>query len=160
MTGGLSLWQLLFGVMGKPLLIVLLPVYLFALIKGDRTDRLIVHVLAIGAVLNFTLALHQQASGQTGQYKGDQLIIDVLLLAATTFIATRSSRRYPIVMAATQLNIVLAELLSWVGLIAHEKTLSMLIGFAAVIQLGTFAWGLTVQQIQRRHTAFAETLAH
>ena len=153
MTSGLSLWQMLFEIMGKPLLIALLPVYLFALIKGDKTDRLSVHILAIAAVLDLTLALHQQASGQIGQSRSDQLVIDLLLLAAQTVIATRSARRYPIVMAAAQLIIVLAELLSAVGLITLEKALSALIGIAATIQLGAFAWGLVVHCVRRRYSA-------
>ena len=153
MTSGLSLWQMLFEIMGKPLLFALLAVYLFALIKGDKTDRLSVHILAIGAVLDLTLALHQQASGQRSQYRNDQLVIDLLVLAAQTVIAMRSSRRYPIVIAAAQLIIVLAELLSAVGLIALEKTLSALIGIAATIQLGAFAWGLVVHCVRRHNSA-------
>lgn len=153
MTDGLSLWQMLFEIMGKPLLIALPPVYLFALIKGDKTDRLSVHILAIGAVLDLTLALHQQANGQRGQSRNDQLVIDLLLLVAQTVIATRSSRRYPIFIAAAQLIIVLAELLGAVGLIALGKTQSALIGIAATIQLCAFGWGLAVHCIRRRNSA-------
>ena len=39
MTGGLSLWRILFDSGGNPLLIALLPLYLYALIKGDKTNR-------------------------------------------------------------------------------------------------------------------------
>ena len=160
MTGGLSLWQMLFDTMGQSLLIVLLPAYLFALIKGDKTDRLCAHVLAIGAVLDMMLAVHQQASGEPWQYRGDQLIIDLLLLATQTVVATRSSRRYPIIIAAAQLIIVLTELLNSGGLIAEEKTLSVLIGFAAAIQLGAFTGGLVAHYTRRRKSAAATAFAH
>ena len=160
MTGGMSLWQMLFDLFGRSLLIALMPVYLFALIKGDKTDRLCVHVLAIGAVLNVMLALHQQGSGQRLLYRADQLGVDIALLAAQMFIATRSSRRHPIFIAAAQLIIVLTGLLDAVGLIALRETLSVLIGFAATIQLGAFAWGLTIHQARRRIGAKAGTFAH
>ena len=160
MTGGLSMWQMLFDTLGKPLLIGLLPIYLFALIKGDKSDRLCAHVLAIGAGLDLMLALHQQASGQRWLYRGDQLIIDVLLLAAQTFIATRSSRRYPIVIAAAQLILVVTEMLNWAGLIAHEETLSALIEFDGIIQLSAFAGGLIVSSSRRRNRAAAPAFEH
>ena len=39
MTSSLSLWHLILQGGGRPLLIAFLPLYLFALIKGDKTDR-------------------------------------------------------------------------------------------------------------------------
>ena len=149
MTGTVSLWQVLFGRLGNQLLIALLPLYVFALIKGDKTDRACAHILAIGTVLYLLLALDPRHARQSWPYSSGQVGIDVLLLAAQTMIALRSSRRYPIIMAAAQLLIVIAGALAAAGLIAQQMTLAMMIAGAAIIQLGAFVVGL-IKQFQRR----------
>ena len=159
MTGGLSVWQLLFGYGGNPLLIAVIPLYLFAGIKGDKTDRASAHVLASGAVLYVLMAHDQPNARPSWPYSADQLGIHALLLTAQTVIALRSSRRYPIIMAATQLLIVMAGVLGAAGLIAHEKTFFVIAGGASVIQLGGFIVGLTAHCKWRRNAAPATVFA-
>jgi hypothetical protein len=142
MTSSLSLWHLILQGGGRPLLIAFLPLYLFALIKGDKTDRACAHVLAISAVLSLVLGLDKESAGRSWPYGSDKMGIDTLLLVAQITIALRSSRHYPIVIAAAQLLIVIAGALNTAGLIAHESTLSMVFAGAGLIQMGAFAGGL------------------
>lgn len=159
MTGGLSVWQLLFGYGGNPLLIAVIPLYLFVLIKGDKTDRACAHVLTIGTVLCVLLTLGQPTARPSWPYSADRLGIDALLLAAQTVIALRSSRSYPIVMAAAQLLIVMAGALTAAGLIAQEKTFSVITGGAVIIQLGALLVGLIAHRIRLRNAAPAAVFA-
>lgn len=160
MTGSLSLWQLLFDFAGKPLLIAVLALYLFVLIKGDKTDRACAHLLTIGTVLCVLLTLGQPNARPSWPYSADRLGIDALLLAAQTVIVLRSSRRYPIVMAAAQLLIVIAGALAAAGLIALEKTFSVITGAAAIIQLGSLLVGLIAHRIRLRNAAPAAVFAN
>ena len=159
MTGGLSLWRILFDSGGNPLLIALLPLYLYALIKGDKTNRSCAHVLAIGVLLGVLLAPDQSNDLRNRSYGADHLGIETLLLAAQTVIALRSSRRYPVVMAAAQLLIVIAGALGVAGLIAQEKTRSIMMGAAALIQLSAFVIGLIAHRTRRRNAAATVVLA-
>lgn len=142
MTGALSLWQLLFELGGIPLLIALLPLYLMALTKGDSTDRACAHVLAFGVLLFVLLSLDQRNTPPRWPYSVGQLLGDLLLLTVLMATAVNSVRRYPVIMAAAQLLIVLAGSLAVAGLIAQEKALAAMIGAAAIIQLGAFVIGL------------------
>ena len=147
MTGALSLWQLLFELGGIPLLMALLPLYLMALTKGDPTDRACAHVLAFGGFLFVLLSLDQHNRLPNWPYSAGQLAGDLLLLTALTAIAVNSVRRYPVIMAATQLLIVLSGSLAVAGLLAQGQALAVMTGAAASMQFAAFVIGLV------RHSA-------
>ena len=159
MTGTLSLWQLLFELGGIPLLIALLPLYLMALTKGDPTDRACAHVLAFGVLLFVLVSLDQRSNLPSWSYGAGHLAGDLLLLTALTAIALHSARRYPVIMAASQLLIVLSGLLAVSGLIAQGKPLAAMIGVAAGIQFAAFVIGLVRYGTGRRRSASAMVVA-
>ena len=159
MISGLSLWQLFYEYGGDPLLLALLPLYLVALSKGDPTDRACAHVLAIGIVLFVLLALDRRNTLPSWPYGAGQVVGDVLLLAALTAIAVHSSHRYPLIMAAAQLLIVLAGTLAAAGLIAHEGTLAAMLGAAALIQLAALGFGLVYSRMRHPRKAIAPVFA-
>ena len=150
MTGAQSLWQVLFQMGGIPLLIALLPLYLFALAKSDPTGRACTHVLAFGVGLFALFALDQRSNPFDWAYSAGQLVADILLLTALSAISVHSSRQYPIIMAAAQLLIVLAGSLAVAGLIAPGNALAAIIGAAAGIQLAAYAVGLVRPGTNRR----------
>lgn len=159
MISGSSFWQLVYGYGGSPLLLVMFPLYLAALNKGDPTDRACAHVLAIGLVLFALLALDRPGTLPNRPYGMAQAVSDLLLLTVLTAIAVNSSRRYPMIMAAAQLLIVLAGTLAAAGLIAQAKTLSVMLGAAGLLQLAAGAAGLIYPCIRRHFRAEAPAFA-
>lgn len=159
MTGVYSLWQLLIELGGVPMLVALLLLYLMALTKGDPTDRACGHVLMIGAILFLLAALDPDNGRHSWTFGLGQSLTDLLILAALSAIAVSSSRRYPIIMAAAQLLIVLIGMLAVTHLIVQEKTLAAMIGAAASIQVGAFVVGLIDRSPGHRHGATATTTA-
>ena len=134
--------QLIWSAGASPLLIAFLPLYLYALTNGDKTDMASGHVLALGALLSFTLGFYLAKPAPGWPYSAGQIGIEGLLLAAQTAIALQTSRHYPIVMAAAQLLVVIAGGLSLMRLIGQPQTLLVILAGASIIQLGAFACGL------------------
>ena len=141
------------------MLLALLPVYLFVLTKGDPTDRACAHVLAIGLVLFVLLALNRRHSLPSWPHGASLVIGDLVLLTALAAIAVHTSRRYPLIMAAAQLLIVLAGVLAATGLIGQEKTLRVIIGAAALLQIVALGCGLIYLHVRRSRDTIAPDFA-
>ena len=138
--------QLIWSAEVSPLLIALLPLYLYALAEGDKTDLACIYVLAFGALFSFALGLYAGKPAQTWPYSASQLGIDALLLTAQILIALRAPRYYPILMAAAQLLVVIAGALSVARLVGQPKTLMVVFAGAATIQFAAFACGLAARR--------------
>jgi hypothetical protein len=152
---GFSFWQMLYDWTGLWLAVALAAVYLFALLRGDKTGREFANILAIGAVLDMLLALNGRAIPQSFSAIEDQLGIEALLLAVQTALALRSARHYPIAIAAAQLLIVIAVALGAAGLIHRQESLGWLMVGLTIIQLGVFGYGLWAHRIRRPDNAGA-----
>ena len=159
MNAGVSLWQVANDFSGLWGVAAGFPIYLFALLRGDKTARQFAHVLAIAVVLDTVLAQNSRANPQFWPSIDDQLGIDALLLAVQTVLALRSPWHYPIVIAAGQLLIVIAGALAAAGLIARQGTLGWMVAGSTLIQLSAFAYGLIVHRTRRRRRASAPVFA-
>ena len=135
---------------GVPLLLAFLPLYLYALIKGDKTDLDCGHVLALSALISFTFRLNPGKPAQVWPFAAEQFGVESLLLAAQIAIALRTRRFYPLVMAAAQLLIVIAGALSMARLIGKPKTLMMIFAGTSLIQFGAFACGVIARRRPHR----------
>ena len=144
---GVSLWQIAFQLSGPAVLAAAVPLYLLALLKGNKDSRHVAHVLAIGAVLDTLFATSARHA------IGDQLGIDALLLAALTVLALRAQHHFPIVIAAMQLLIFSTDALAATSFIAEHQVLLWLICGPAIIQLGTFVAAIIAHQF--RHSRHA-----
>ena len=147
----MALWRTLHDLSGIWGLMLLCPLYLFALLRGDPTGRALAHVLAAGASLGTMLATIE--AGPMQQASEGQLGLDTLLLAAQIVLSLRSLRHYPIAIAAAQLQIVLIDAFAWAGLIAQPATALWLGGLLGAIQLGVFSYGVITHRTPRRSRA-------
>ena len=147
----MALWHTLHDLSGIWGLMLLCPLYLFALLRGDPAGRAFAHVLAAGALLGTMLATVEAGSGRLS---GDgQLGLDTLLLAAQVVLCLRSPRLYPMAIAAAQLLIVLAAAVAGAGLIGQPATAQWLGGLPGAIQLAVFTYGMVTHRTRRRDTA-------
>lgn len=159
----MGLWYVLADLCGVWGLIVLAPLYLFAVLRGDSTGRAFAHVLASSALLG-TMMATELATGSADTKPlplagGDLLGLDALLLAAQIVLTLRSPWLYPIVIAAAQLLIVFVDAIDAAGLTAQPATALWLGGLAGAIQLAAFCYGLIAHRTRRRRKAMKHKLA-
>ena len=163
----MGLWYVLADLCGVWGLIVLAPLYLFAVLRGDSTGRAFAHVLASSALLGTMMATGLATELATGSADtkplplagGDLLGLDALLLAAQIVLTLRSPWFYPIVIAAAQLLIVFIDAIAAAGLTAQPATALWLGGLAGAIQLAAFCYGLMAHRTRRRRKAMKHKLA-
>lgn len=163
----MALWYILADLCGVWGLIVLAPLYLFAVLRGDSTGRAFAHVLASSALLGTMMATGLATELATGSADtkplplagGDLLGLDALLLAAQIVLTLRSPWLYPIVIAAAQLLIVFVDAIDAAGLTAQPATALWLGGLAGAIQFAAFCYGLMAHRTRRRRKAMKHKLA-
>lgn len=163
----MGLWSVLADLCGVWGLIVLAPLYLFAVLRGDSTGRAFAHVLASSALLGTMMATGLATELATGSADtnplplagGDLLGLDAVLLAAQIVLTLRSPWLYPIVIAAAQLLIVFVDAIDAAGLTAQPATALWLGGLAGAIQLAAFCYGLMAHRTRRRRKAMKHKLA-
>lgn len=155
----MALWYILADLCGVWGLIVLAPLYLFAVLRGDSTGRAFAHVLASSALLGTMMATGSADTKPLPLAGGGLLGLDALLLAAQIVLTLRSPWLYPIVIAAAQLLIVFVDAIDAAGLTAQPATALWLGGLAGAIQLAAFCSGLIAHRTRRRRKAMKHKLA-
>ena len=155
----MALWYILADLCGVWGLIVLAPLYLFAVLRGDSTGRAFAHVLASSALLGTMMATGSADTKPLPLAGGDLLGLDALLLAAQIVLTLRSPWLYPIVIAAAQLLIVFVDAIDAAGLTAQPATALWLGGLAGAIQLAAFCSGLIAHRTRRRRKTMKHKLA-
>lgn len=155
----MALWYILADLCGVWGLIVLAPLYLFAVLRGDSTGRAFAHVLASSALLGTMMATGSADTKPLPLAGGGLLGLDALLLAAQIVLTLRSPWLYPIVIAAAQLLIVFVDAIDAAGLTAQPATALWLGGLAGAIQLAAFCSGLIAHRTRRRRKTMKHKLA-
>lgn len=139
-------WQSLSDAMGYWPWAVIVPLYVYAQLRGDLGSRGMAGVLVLAALLGTLLA----AGWPTGQISGVRLLgLDTLLLAVQFVICVRSARFFPIVIVAAQLLVVIAEAISAAGFAGRYATLQALFAVLSIAQMLALITGLVRHRSRR-----------
>lgn len=144
-----AVWQVLFQSLGAWPWAALMPCYAIAQLRGDVSGRGLTNLLAICAAAGFLITTAAAPVHLAMVTQQAQLGADIILLTALAFIALRSVRIYPIVIAAAQLLGVMLDVIAASRLAVRPSTQTVLLSGIGFIQISALGYGLVAHRSRR-----------
>jgi hypothetical protein len=141
-----AVWEIVAGSWSFWPIAAIVPLYLYAQLRGDASSRAYASALAGAALLGTLLAA---AAPDALRLARTLVGFDALWLVVHVVLCLRSKWLYPIVIAAAQLLVVLIEGFGAAGLARHQSSATVLFSGLAFIQLVAFASGLIAHRSRR-----------
>ena len=144
-----AVWQILFQALGAWLWAAFVSFYAVAQLRGDLSGRGLTSLLAICAAAGFLMATAAAPVHSAMATERAQLGADIILLTALVFIALRSVRIYPIVIASAQLLGVMLDVIAASPFAVRPGTQTVLLSGIAIIQISALGYGLVAHRSRR-----------
>jgi len=144
-----AVWQILFQSLGAWPWAAFVPCYAIAQLRGDTSGRGLASLLAISATAGFLMTEDAAPAHSAMAIEQAQLGLDFVFLTVLVFIALRSERSYPIVIASAQLLGVMLDIIAASRFAVRPDTQTALLSGVSLMQMSALGYGLVAHRSRR-----------